>query len=340
MSLNRLALIRYKTIDNCLRNRARKWTLESLIDACSDAVYEFEGIQNGVSKRTVQADIQLMRSDKLGYSAPIVVVDKKFYTYEDSKYSITNIPLTKMDLSILGEVKTILEQFKGFSHFEDLGDMISRLEDKIYTGKTQKPSVIDFEKNERLSGLEYLNRIHQAIVSEKPLKITYQSFKAREAQELIFHPYLLKEYRNRWFVLGKISENQPLLNLALDRIKNISIDEITNYIENRFFDVKTYFDDIVGVTKSEKMPVEEVIFSLNRAHAPYTITKPLHQSQEILETKPDGTVVFMIKVQLNFELERELLGFGENLEVITPRRLRKIIKRRLNLANDFYTEKE
>ena len=82
MSVNKNALIRYKTIDKCLQNRYRKWTLEDLIDACSDALYEYEGIDKGVSKRTVQADIQIMRSDKLGYFAPIIVLDKKFYTYE------------------------------------------------------------------------------------------------------------------------------------------------------------------------------------------------------------------------------------------------------------------
>ena len=59
MPVNRNALIRYRTIDNCLRNKFRKWTLEDLIDACSDALYEYEGIDKGVSRRTVQMDIQL-----------------------------------------------------------------------------------------------------------------------------------------------------------------------------------------------------------------------------------------------------------------------------------------
>jgi len=72
MSLNKLALIRYKTIDYCLRNRARKWTLENLIEKVSEALYEYEGIRGGVSKRTIQLDLQTMRSDKLGYNAPIV----------------------------------------------------------------------------------------------------------------------------------------------------------------------------------------------------------------------------------------------------------------------------
>ncbi len=332
MPLNRLALIRYKTLDSCLRNRTKKWTLESLIDACSDAIYEFEGIDNGISKRTIQLDIQMLRSDKLGYNAPIIVVDKKYYTYEDPKYSITNIPLTKQDLTVLTEVKDILRQFKGFSHFEEVGDMINRLEDKIYTSSSKAPSIIDFETNERLKGLEHLDIIHRAIVAHKPLKISYQSFKAREAQSFVLHAYLLKEYRNRWFVLGKKDASSPTAILALDRIKTIDTDEFTPFLENRFFNAQTYFKDIIGVTKSEKHQPEAVIFKLNKAHAPYNTTKPIHPSQEVLEVHEDGSVTFQIKVQLNFELEREILGFGENIELISPRKLKSRIKARLYQA--------
>lgn len=52
MPVNRNALIRYRTIDNCLRHEYKKWTLEDLIDACSDSLYELQGIDKGVSRRT------------------------------------------------------------------------------------------------------------------------------------------------------------------------------------------------------------------------------------------------------------------------------------------------
>ena len=83
MPANKNALIRYKTIDRCLRNRYRRWTLDDLVDACCDALLDIEGITKGVCARTVQMDIQIMRSDKLGYNAPIVVYDKIYYTYTD-----------------------------------------------------------------------------------------------------------------------------------------------------------------------------------------------------------------------------------------------------------------
>jgi predicted DNA-binding transcriptional regulator YafY len=202
MPVNRNALIRYRTIDNCLRNKYRKWTLEDLIEACSVALYEYEGIDKGVSRRSIQMDLQMMRSEKLGYHAPIVVMDKKYYAYEDPDYSISNIPLTDQDLGKLTEVVEILRQFKGFTHFQELTGMVQRLEDRIHTAKTKQAPIIDLEKNDGLKGLEFLDAIYQAILRKQALTLTYQSFKAREANTFTFHPYFLKEYRIRWFVLG------------------------------------------------------------------------------------------------------------------------------------------
>ena len=109
MPANKNALIRYKTIDRCLRNRYRRWTLDDLVDACCDALLDMEGIKKGVCARTVQMDIQIMRSDKLGYNAPIVVYDKIYYTYADPDYSITEMPLSMDDCKLIKEAITLLD---------------------------------------------------------------------------------------------------------------------------------------------------------------------------------------------------------------------------------------
>ncbi len=101
MPANKNALIRYKTIDNCLRNRYRRWTLQDLVDACSEVLYEMEGIDNGVSVRTIQGDIQMMRSDKLGYNAPIEVYERKYYRYSNPDYSITKMPMSQNDYEVM-----------------------------------------------------------------------------------------------------------------------------------------------------------------------------------------------------------------------------------------------
>ena len=117
MPANKNALIRYKTIDRCLRNRFRRWTIDDLTEACSDALYEMEGILKGVSVRTVQGDLQIMRSDKLGYNAPIEVYDRIYYRYAEPDYSISDMPLTEDDCLLLKEAVELLGD-------EDTGDNV------------------------------------------------------------------------------------------------------------------------------------------------------------------------------------------------------------------------
>lgn len=130
MPINKNALLRYKTIDRCLRNKYRRWTLDDLVEACSDALYEMEGITGGVSVRTVQADIQVMRSDKLGYNAPIEVYDNKYYRYEDSDYSITESPIIEETYELVAKAIRMIHQ-KGDASIEDMGDILEKVGERL-----------------------------------------------------------------------------------------------------------------------------------------------------------------------------------------------------------------
>lgn len=337
MPANRNALIRYKTIDNCLRNRQKRWTLDMLIDKVSDALYEYEGIDKGISRRTLQADIQMMRSDKLGYNAPIVIIERKYYTYENPEYSITNIPLSSQDLERMNEAVEVLKQFKGFSHFSSLNDVVQKLEDHVYTAAHDTQSVIEFEKNDRLKGLEYLDVIYNAIINKKSIEITYQSFRARNPSTFIFSVWWLKEFKNRWFAVGIRKEGQPIINLALDRVINLKTAESGTYVTNDITTPNEFYKDVIGVTVSRNERPSKVILEVTRQHAPYIETKPLHHSQEVLKQTKDG-IIIQIVVQLNYELEKEILGFGEGMRVLAPKRLRGRIYGRYKQGLDFYNQ--
>ncbi|MDD3877954.1 MAG: WYL domain-containing protein [Bacteroidales bacterium] len=335
MPVNRLALIRYKTIDNCLRNRYRKWSLEDLLEACSDALYEFEGRTEGVSLRTLQLDLQNMRSEKLGYNAPIIVVDRKYYTYEDPTFSITNMPLTSQDVKTLSQIAHTLKQFEGFSEFSDMEEVLKKIENKVFAIKNSTKAIIDFEKNNNLTGIKFLTPIYNAIRDKHTLKIIYLNFKSTKPIIHLLSPYLLKEYRNRWFVFGKKKNDNRFSPLALDRILRLRQMQEEPFIENDFFDPNIYFNDIIGVTKFEHLAVEKVVFRVEKTHAPYVLTKPFHHSQKIIEKTDLGTT-FSIEVIPNYELEREFIGFGEFLEVLQPISLREKIKHRIISAAQFY----
>ncbi|MFZ1559223.1 MAG: WYL domain-containing protein [Saprospiraceae bacterium] len=307
-----------------------------LVDKVSDALHEYEGISKGASVRTIQYDIQMMRSDKLGYNAPIIVVEKKYYTYEDPKYSITNLPISHADMQQMSEAVELLKQFKGFEHFNNLNDVVQKLEDHVYSTSKKQPSIIHFEKNERLTGIHYLDVLYKAIQEKKGLSITYKSFKAESASIITFHPWWLKEYKNRWFLFGMKSDT--ILNLALDRILAIVTDEKIQYKPSQISSIDDYFRDVIGVTVSLNVRAENVRLWVDAGNAPYVETKPLHHSQQVLERNKDGSIIIGLKVQLNFELEREILGFGETMVVKSPERLRKRIISKTNSMRENYLD--
>ena len=338
MPINRNTLVRYKTIDRMLR-KGRRATLQELIDACSDALYEANGYGD-VSRRTIQHDIQEMRnSSELGYYAPITVVDRKYYRYDDYNYSITDVPLSETDMRQLTEAVGLLKQMSSFRGFDDVEDVVNRLEDHLSSMRYKVEPVILLEGNERLRGLEHITPLHDAIVDKNPLSITYQSFHWPEPQTFCFSPYILKEFRNRWFVFGRRHDSpEPiLLNLALDRIETVSpAPKKERYVKDKTFHPQQYFNDIIGVSRWPDDKVEHVVFRVDASQVPYVTTKPLHHSQQEISREDDGSVLFSIDVIHNYELERDILGFGEGITVISPESLASKIQERLQKMQDNY----
>lgn len=317
MPANKNALIRYKTIDNCLRNKYRRWTIDNLVDACSDALYDMEGITKGVSLRTVQADLQIMRSDKLGYNAPIEVYDGKYYRYADPNYSIFDMPLSENDYEIMKEAVEMLKQLEDFDHFSEMADVVGRLQDKLSISKSNRNPIIHFDSMPNLKGLELLNPLYNYIANKQTLRIMYQSFNAKEANEYILYPYLLKEYRNRWFLFCSVKKDLVLYNFALDRI--VSVEPINEpFRENPKFNSEKFFDDVIGVSKNIDNRPRTIKFWASREQSKYIQTKPLHHSQQLIRENKDGSCIFQISVVINFELYSVLMSYGPGVRVISP----------------------
>ena len=320
MARNKNALLRYRTIDRCLRDTGRRWTLPDLVDACSDALYEYEGKQDLVSTRTVQLDIQMMRSDRLGYEAPIEVYDRKYYRYSDPDYSISNRPLSRHDIDTLNRTIDLLRQFDEFDSFHEMSDVVSRLQDKVASASMRRP-IVDFERNPSLKGLEHLNPLYDTIASRQTVSILYRSFNARQPAEFILFPYLLKEYRNRWFLFGSRAGDMKIFNLALDRIVDFHPCHDIPFKENPDF-TPDYFDSVVGVTRDSRLKRETVRIIADNSQASYILTKPLHSSQRLIEkNRADGSMTFELNVVINPELITQLLGFGAGIRVTAPESL-------------------
>lgn len=340
MPLNRATLIRISTIDRCLQNHYRRWTINDLIDACTDALAEYEGRSNPVSRRTFQNDLALMRSDRLGYNAPIVVRDNKYYEYEDPDFSITHLPLNDDGLDALNSALDILRQLQGFPQLASSIDTISKLNEQIARHTGNDAPAMDMETVHGYSGSRFIGTIYDAVKKHRTIAIEYQSFKARKPEKLTVYPYLLKEYRNRWFLIGEKSTNKvPQVNiLALDRIHSVEIDNIHPFKKCVDFDPEHFFDDTVGVTKSIHDKARRVVIRIDRDQAPYVETKPFHKSQKVEQRHRDGSIQISLKVVINNELERLILGYGGHAEVIAPPEFRNRIAWSVHKAANLYRD--
>lgn len=327
MPQNKNALLRYRTIDRCLRNTGRRWTLQDLVDACSDALYEYEGKQDLVSVRSVQRDIEMMRSDKLGFEAPIEVYDRKYYRYSDPEYSISNRQLSLEDIKVLNRTIDLLRDFDEFDPMHEMADVVNRLQDKIAAAANRR-RIVAFERNPDLKGIQYLNPLYDLIASRTTVNIIYRSFNARTASEFILFPYLLKEHNNRWFLFGSRAGDMKLFNLALDRIMEFHPCPQIPFMDNPDFG-DNYFDDMLGVTKYDRLEKATVRFTADNRHASYILTKPIHSSQKLIsKNKEDGSMTFELSdIIINPELTKAILSFGDGVQVLSPPSLVKLLRR-------------
>lgn len=326
------ALLRYHVIDACLQNNFYGCTLDFLAEKCTEALIE-KGVnpdKNMISKRTIQDDIGKMRSDKLGYNAPIDVKSGKYF-YTDRSFGISNATITNDDIKNISAAVKMLKPYKGAVFFREIEALIGKLEQKVHLNTYKRvQTIIAFEHIPESSGTDYINPLMNSIINRQVIVVTYQRFGLNKSKKHICHPYLLKEYRNRWYLLGMNDSNKGIQTLALDRIIKFEILPDREYDDLNKPDADFYFKNTIGITVSGDDPVE-IILSFNQSKLPYIKTQPLHESQKVIEETANHIIVSLY-LTLNYELESLIMSFADEVKVIEPLSLKEAIEKKLKKA--------
>lgn len=324
MAVNKNAQLRYNVLDDCFSNYYKKFFIEDLINVCNEKLTEYYGEEKSVSRRQILEDIKFMESAD-GYDAPIIRIreGKKVYYRYEGDFSIRKRIFNTSELEMISEAMEIFSRIEGLDWAESLK---LKLKSETDTIKLER-KIIDFEENKLLKGLKFLNPLYHYIVNKQSIIISYKPFN-ENLQELQISPYYLKQYNNRWFLLGKNHIENYLQVIALDRIQNLEISN-EKYIENEI-DFEDYFEEIIGITNFQDKKIEEIKIQLSENIIPYIISKPLHPSQRI-----EGNIL-TINVKLNYELESLILSFGENMKVLSPTDLKNRIYERLQKSVNQY----
>lgn len=326
MPTNKNAAIRYQALDKCFRDRRHRYFIEDLMDKCEEALYYYNGV-GGVSRRQIFEDIKFMES-ATGWSIPLErKYDGKrvYYRYEDSDFSINERPITDDEAQQLRTVIITLSRFRGLPCNEWVDEVISTLEWR-FNLKGYKEVVIGFEQNLFLKGLNWLPVVIEAASNHQVLQITYRNYKNSEQDSIrIVHPWYVRQYNNRWFLLAYNDEHGNISNFALDRILNITIVENHTFKPNEGIDFEHYYDDVIGVTiPKDDVKKLKIVLRFSKNQFPYIASKPLHRSQTIID---EEKCIISIDVRPTYELSQLILSFGNDVEVLEPASYRdEIIK--------------
>jgi predicted DNA-binding transcriptional regulator YafY len=322
MSQTKEAYIRYRIIDRILVNR-KEATLR-------DLQFEIEeALGKSVSDRTIKRDIEAMRYDsELNFNAPIDYDRRdRVYYYNVKGYSINKLPLAEEDMNALFFASGILEQFSKSDILAGVEGAVQKIADHLRIREKTTPSelsdYVDFENVPGMAGSEYLGPLLNYIRQKQVILLTYKAYSSLKATPHVFHPYLLKEYFNRWYVFGYEEYWNALRIYGLDRITEIKPDPGKKFKEPSS-PPKEYFRNIIGVTRFEDSEPEKIRLKFSKQQAPYVLSQPLHESQLVEETTDDYTII-TLNVHTSPELEILLLGWGSEVVVLEPEQLRKQI---------------
>jgi predicted DNA-binding transcriptional regulator YafY len=316
MPLNREAYTRYRIIDELLRKKPYP-TLDVLIDKIS------EKFDRPVSKRTVQLDLQELRYNQgLNFNAPIVYDRiEKTYRYNDPDFSINKLPINADELHGLDFAISILDQFKHLPAIKEFEDAIMKIASTVKINKEARGEAdyIQLDRPFRIQGLEYVEPILRAIRERRVIEFTYQKFGSDHISHNKMEPYLIREAKNFWYVIGNgISKaDHKILTFALDRIQDLKITDQT--FNDEKIDKKSFYDNVLGVTIAEGEP-EKVVLSFTSLQGRYIKTMPIHHSQKIEKETTDELQV-SLQLVINHELKMQLLSYGAHVKVLKPKSL-------------------
>lgn len=331
MATNKNARLRYEALDKCLSNFSRKFYIEDLQKACCDYLSKEFSMDMNVSRRQIYADLKEMEVSPTMH-APIKAYQdgqRKYYRYSQKGFSIFD--LTDEELTGLEATVNMLSSFRGMPQFDWMSDIIRKLKKKYKVSESQR-NILSFDSNVDLRGIDRFKELFNYIMSQQPILITYEPF-GKEPFNAEFHPYFLKQYNNRWFILGFNPEYKNISVFALDRIKNVKSIKNVKFIADTIIDDPfDYFFDVIGTTIPNHGEVERVVLKFAPKRYQYVSTKPIHHTQ-----KTDNlNHTISIEVIPNKELEAIILGFGKDVEVLEPEHLRNEIIEIINESCEKY----
>lgn len=330
MAITKQQLGRYHVIDTLLSKGDRVKTSEIQ----KAILYELE---INVSTKTINNDINDMRSSiVLGYNAPIENDrSKKAYYYSNPDYTIKAFGLKDADISALQFYANTIKQYKDYEVFRNFSNAVEKILAVLASSKgvnrENSRAIVQTERTPLVTGGHMIPKIIDAINIKSIIDFKYQKFIDEKIKDVKLQPYLLKEDRHLWYILGK-NHKGHLVTYALDRITDLKI--LDDKFDPEDFDPEDYFKYSFGITVTNDEPVNAIL-SFSAFQGKYIKALPLHPTQIILIDN-DEELRISVDVKPSYEFYEKLLGYGASVKVLSPSEIVNELKLMLEQTSNLY----
>ena len=312
------ALYRYHVIDDMLKYGGKK-TVKQIIKAL--------GGEEKITDKMIRNDFESMYNL---FGAKIIPDNLHRFTYEDTTFSIKSFPINEDDAIMLELASINFQNLFTSNVTQKYNSAISKVL-KGYDSTSENINenlkveianlqIIQPEISHSKIGYQWIEPIFDSILKKNAIEIVYQKF-GEDPQKKILSPYLLKEFRNHWYLVAYDHLSSNLTKVyALDRINDLDISETKYYIDT-YFDINNYFKYTYGIFHLYKEQPKEIILEFYNKMAQQVLNHPLTSNQKSSLSPDRKTLTVKIEVYESGEITREILGYGASVKVISPKEL-------------------
>ncbi len=331
MANSKHAHIRYNILDYCFRNRS--FTFNEMLVYINDKIAEiYPG--EGISVRTLRDDIKVFRDKKEGFGAPLPE-NIRILRYTNTDFSIAQKPLLEYEQYLIDAAQQLLGRFENHPKYNRLAEAFIKFQDDEEE-LSNKAKILFYDHNEEYKGIKHLKPLYLAIKKKQALQITFKGFQDTTSSTFEFHPHILKQYNNRWFVFG-LNNTSGITEWSIpldERLIKFEVLEDTRYIAS-VTDWEMFFRTMVGVVRPKDTETEKVVLRFYNGRENYFKTKPFQPDfEEFFEEDKQDQVWF--ETMINKELVQQILSFGEDVEVLEPEILKNQMKKHTENMKKYY----
>lgn len=205
----------------------------------------------------------------------------------------------------------------------------------VHVGELFKQGLNDFdvlrqtialEDSSKFKGIHLIKPLLLAVKQSQSVSFVYENYSRETHHNYKITPLQIREYQNRWYVIGVPEHETHIRTFGLDRISDLELSEYSTIKISEFETQLDKFNSVVGLNYNATEKKEFIRIAVTEKQYKYLKSLPLHQSQTLEKQLDDQRLEVSFYLKPNFEFKMHLLKMGSRVEVLSPKSLREEIK--------------